>query len=618
MDDSDQTVIIGRLAGGDPPAGQWADHRFGDVDAQGGPGADGATGLASLSFIVASIRRRARFCCLAAVFGLLLGSGLFLLHPPAYQATTTTLLALGPSEDPQTAVQTDAALAMSRPVAARARQQLRISDSVSGLLASYTASSVTSRVLLITVRASSASQAVSRARAVTAAFLQYRADQLRAYSQIASNSLAQPVSAGKAHIASLETKISNLSGQTLTASQSTRLAGLRDVLTKDKSTQAALEENMRQQQQTTVAGTYTAIRGSRVVNNAALVQHSRKKTAVIYAATGLVGFTILGVGLTVVLALVSDKLRRRDDIALALGTPVRVSVGQVRLRRLLPGRRGLAAASLPAVQRIAGQLRTILPADPGCATLAVIPADRTDVAALAIVALAASCAKEGQRVIVADLCPGAPAGRVLGVKRPGIHQVDMPDAQLTVVLPERSDLIPVGPLRLRGRPVPAAARRPAANGSAAADQAAAEVPAADQPAGPVTGKPSCVNGPGTSAAADLATAYASADVLLTLAVLDPMIGAEHLATWSSNAVAVVTAGRSSWTRTQAVGEMIRLAGIRLVSAVLIGAEQTDESLGMMHPPRADRDDGGFQRNIYPAGDAHFARINGSSDNAGDK
>ncbi|HUK73238.1 MAG TPA: hypothetical protein VLW50_31570, partial [Streptosporangiaceae bacterium] len=44
-------------------------------------------------------------------------------------------------------------------------------------------------------------------------------------------------------------------------------------------------------------------------------------------------------------------------------------------------------------------------------------------------------------------------------------------------------------------------------------------------------------------------------------------------------VVVVTAGRSSSTRIHAVGEMIRLAGTPLVSAVLVGADKTDESLG---------------------------------------
>jgi hypothetical protein len=53
---------------------------------------------------------------------------------------------------------------------------------------------------------------------------------------------------------------------------------------------------------------------------------------------------------------------------------------------------------------------------------------------------------------------------------------------------------------------------------------------------------------------------------------------------------MVTAGQSSWTKINAVGEMIRLAGMRLVSAVLVGADKTDESLGVAQTPGADRGD----------------------------
>jgi hypothetical protein len=35
--------------------------------------------------------------------------------------------------------------------------------------------------------------------------------------------------------------------------------------------------------------------------------------------------------------------------------------------------------------------------------------------------------------------------------------------------------------------------------------------------------------------------------------------------------------------------MIRLSGTRLVSAVLVGADNTDESLGLTHTPKVGRD-----------------------------
>jgi hypothetical protein len=86
----------------------------------------------------------------------------------------------------------------------------------------------------------------------------------------------------------------------------------------------------------------------------------------------------------------------------------------------------------------------------------------------------------------------------------------------------------------------------------------------------------------------LAAACASADLLLTLAALDPSFGGEPLATWATDAVVVVTAGRSSWTKINAVGEMIRLAGTHLVAAVLVGADKSDESLGVTHTPGVGR------------------------------
>ena len=67
------------------------------------------------------------------------------------------------------------------------------------------------------------------------------------------------------------------------------------------------------------------------------------------------------------------------------------------------------------------------------------------------------------------------------------------------------------------------------------------------------------------------------------AVLDPAFGGDHLGTWATNAVAVVTAGESSAEKIYSAGEMIRLAGTRLDSVVLLGADKSDESTGLIDP-----------------------------------
>jgi hypothetical protein len=96
--------------------------------------------------------------------------------------------------------------------------------------------------------------------------------------------------------------------------------------------------------------------------------------------------------------------------------------------------------------------------------------------------------------------------------------------------------------------------------------------------------------PGSAAAAgerpapDLAAVLTSADLLLTLVQLDPSVGGEYIATWATDAVVTVTTGRSSGAKVNAVGEMIRIAGLRLAPAVLLSVDKADESLGVV--PRA--------------------------------
>ena len=112
----------------------------------------------------------------------------------------------------------------------------------------------------------------------------------------------------------------------------------------------------------------------------------------------------------------------------------------------------------------------------------------------------------------------------------------MQGARLIAVVPDGDDITPTGPLPTRAQHAPASEA--------------------------------------------LIAACASADLLVTLAALDPAFGGDHLATWATDAVAMVTAGQSSAVRVHAVGEMIRLAGTRLNSAVLIRADKRDESLGV--------------------------------------
>jgi capsular polysaccharide biosynthesis protein len=521
------------------------------IEAEEGPDAAFPASLVSFSFIAAAVRRSARQLCAAAAAGFLLGLGLSLALSPSYQATTSVLLAPPPGENAPDSIQTDAALAQSHTVAGLALRNLGLPESVSIFLSTYTVAVVTDRVLLITVSAPSSSAAVTRARALAAVFLRFRVGQLETDQRLVLSSLNQQINNAKQHLRSINAQISRLLAQPPSPAQRARLGDFRAERSRSAAALVSLERNTTFDQTSTQAATTATIKGSGVLDPAAAIpqsRHAQLKRLLLYAITGLIGGLALGLAIIVIRALVSDRLRRRDDVAHALGASVKLSVGVVRLHRWLPGRHGLSAARNAGIRQIAKHLGGIVAANPhGQAALALVPVDDPQVAALSLVSLAITCAEQGRQVVVADLTNGAHAGRLLGAKNPGIRTASVNDgAHLVVVLPDRDEVAPVGPLL--GTPQRALPRP----------------------------------------AKDIVAATNAADLLLTLAPLDPAVGGEHLATWATDAVVMVTAGRSSWTKIHAVGEMIRLANMRLSSAVLVGADKTDESLGVTPTSGADR------------------------------
>lgn len=504
--DGDLPANARRGGKGDAAERTWAFDGFTSAvesPAADDPAADPTAGPSRRRSIRAALRRRTWLWCTTTVIGLIVGLGLFVLKPPGYQASTSVLLTYAPIENATEASVTDLALADSRSVAEGTLRRLGLRESVASFLASYTVVAATDRVLLFTVTAPSSDQAVFRANALAAEFLQFRA-------------------------ALMESQ------------QRQVFAALDDQLAEapPPATLAMLQAAIMTYQANLQVVTTSTVNGSKVLNVAAPLHRSLKKTLT-DPAGGLGGGLALGFGLIIVMTLVSDRLRWRDDVARALGAPVGFSVGKVRLSRWRPGRHGLAATRRAKIRRTAAYLgRVVPPQTPNAAALAVVPLRGSRVAALSLVALARDCAEEGRKVVLADLCPGIPAARLLGVKAPGLHEVHVRGVPLTLAVPDRDDLVPVGPLARE-------ARRSRV----------------DQPAEP------------------LVAACASADLILTLAGLDPALGAEHLRGWATDVVVVVTAGRSSSAKIRMVGEMIRLAGLSLVSAVLVGADKTDETFG---------------------------------------
>ena len=191
--------------------------------------AGGQAGLPDLPFIRAALRRGAWLWCTTAIVGVLLGLGLDPALSPAYHASTSVLLTHQIGEDPAEAILTDMALAQSRAVGGRAVRALGLPESTDAFLKSYTVATVTDRVLLITVSAPSGSQAVRRARVVAAAFLQFRARQVRAAQQDVLASVDRQLAQAKQHVTSATAQLGQASARVPPASRA-ELARLRDKL----------------------------------------------------------------------------------------------------------------------------------------------------------------------------------------------------------------------------------------------------------------------------------------------------------------------------------------------------------------------------------------------------
>jgi len=483
-------------------------------DRAAGPGA----GLVSLGFLWTALRRTARRWVTLAVLGLVIGAGYYVVSPPAHSAKTSVLLADDPSQTPINEVQTDLALAQSLPVATAVVGQLGLPQTPESFLGSYGTASASPQVITITAKGKTSDEAVQIAQAIAQHFLAIRAAYQQTQYNLEQAQLDQDLATAQEKVNKAVTP----------AQQTAAQNNLSTVQSYVFPTLAAAKTTLQ-----------SMIKGSVVLNAAQPVKASLAKGILEYAGAGLVVGLALGVGIVVISAITSDKLRRRDDIAYAIGAPVRLSVGRLRdagrFRVGWPlarsgGSRGDTARVVEHLQKV-----ILAGGDHETVSLAVVPVDDTASAARAVVALAGSVAGSKQ-VILADLSAGAPAARLLGATKPGLVKVDRGGGHLTVMVPAADDIAPVGPL-----------------------------PGLLQNAKPD---------------AELASACAEADIVLSLVSLDPARGGDHLGTWATNVVAVVTAGRSTATRIHTVGQMIQLSGARLASVVVMDFDKTDESLGV--------------------------------------
>ncbi|GAB3779425.1 YveK family protein [Nocardioides ungokensis] len=499
----------------------------------GGP----STGIVSLHFLRSALRRRWPVWVAAALVGMMLGIAWTVMVPSKSQGTVTLLLAHDPGVDPATAMSTDVSLLRTRTVAQRVIDELDLPLTTEGFQASTIVTPVTPTVLVIDVAAPDSTSALARAKALSDAYLAFRRQQMDSQST--------------ALIAGYQAQVTNLTKQAddLTSKYNALNAGgasgqgdASDLLTQRAQIYGQVSQIQQQMEDASLqAGSID--KASHVLDPPSVVPQSAKKRIVLNTMAGLIGGLALGMGLVLFQALTSGRLRRRDEVAVALAAPVRFSGGPLtgrgtRLRRLT--RRSSRQRSLEVlVHGLGTAVSTPSKARP--ARLAVVAVDDTDAAALVTATLGAQMAVEGKAVFLVDLTD---SGRLEAALKKALARQPGPGPRVEpeVLRPDSQPFLARGPL-------------------GAAPGATTELSKGDS----------------------MRPAWNRAEVVLVLAEVSPGVGVDHLTSWVDRVVLLVAAGRSSAERLRTTGELVRSAGLELDFAMMVGADRTDESSGLRDP-----------------------------------
>jgi capsular polysaccharide biosynthesis protein len=500
--------------------------------------------LVSLNFLLAALRRRWRFWAAFAAAGLLLGLAYVVLVPPTSVGTVTVVLTHDSSTDPEQAMATELSILRTRSVAEDVIDDLGLDLTPEDLQDSVVVGQASTKVLVIDVPGEDDADAVARADAFAESYLAFRAEQVDAQ----TNGLLE---GHEARLEELQSEVDLVTRQydALVDSDAAGQDRAGELLARRSQLDTEINAVQQAIQDTTLQNS-AVISGSRILDPAKIVPRSELKRQVLAGGSALLVGGAMGVGLVLSMALTSTRLRRREEVALALGVPVRFSVGELRRRwsSHLPGRGSERAKDLEVLVRgidsaIAPRKRASRKSRPARLSLATV--DDIEATGLVICALAAQFTHRGLSVFLVDLSESGGLETRLSKALDRDHRPTDPSTAPVVFRPEG---------------VPSFARGPVGS----PHSLASDLPSDDP----------------------LRPAWDSADVVLTLAEINPAVGVDHLKSWADQVVLLVTAGRSSAERVRTTAGLLRASGLKLPFAVLVGADRTDESLGLPDPGTA--------------------------------
>lgn len=494
-----------------------------DADEEATPGEQSPV-LVSMHFLWAALRRHPAIFLLSPLLGLLLACGVLFAFPPAHAAKAVLVLPSDPSVDPTRAMATNVSLLQTETLASRTTDALQLPMSPDAFNATVTIEAESNDLLTVTLTAPTDAEAVRRLQGLTTTFLTFRGEQLSFQSQVL-------IKGSNDRIASLNEQVATVSSliSTTTAATPAGAAKFQDLLTQRAALQSQIQ-TLQQSVEDEALKTGSIVASSRVLDPPAAVPGRALRSLALGLVSGLVGGTALGWGTVLFVAVTSDRLRRRTDVATVLGTRVGVSVRRVdplpAAVRWLPVFSAVQRRRLRERTRLASALEAELLAPGKPSRLVVARADGRDEVSLAVAALARGLVASGREVTVVDVTE-----RGSKVLRTALPLTDSGAPQV-----------------LRPAGTPALASRP---------EELAKV--------------------GAWVGSEEASAPDLTDVVITLADLEPAVGAAHLRSWADRAVISMSAGGASAERLRTVADQVRAAGLDISFAALLRTDRMDDS-----------------------------------------
>lgn len=513
--------------------------------------------LGTWHYLRSALRCDRRWWVLAALLGAVLGVSTVFLLPPNSKASTTMLMVHPTNFDGESAMATDLSLLGTREVATRTVRALGLDEPPEAFQGSVSAEPVTTVVLRVNVSAPDDESAVRRVNALTREYLDFRAAELRSLS-------SGTISGYKSRITTMQEQVSAITRDySIVAARGEAGQDQAIELLARRSQLSSQIVDMQRAVEDASLTSESAISSTHVLDAATLQPRSEKRALVLNGGSGLIAGTALGVALVLFRALTSTRVRRRQDVSLALRTPVRLSVrsrGRPERRFPLGGLKSLHRAwhgqDLAAMaQTLAGALSA-----PGHAARQTRKVREGGGRRRGAPERARPISRDG--LALAAMGNSAAAADILGATADLMRE----DGRSVLLV----DLSPSGALQ-KWAGGGGGVRRRTPRGGAEPHDVVRPPGALELATAPRTDDESDVG--------QLAERWAAADVVLVLAGVDPGVDAESLASWVGQVVPLVTAGESTPELLETTAELVRAAGLGLPFALMVGADPHDESLG---------------------------------------